>query len=81
MKGLGTILIILGIIAIAFSVYGFTQNESEMRLASALVNAFGVAGELPFGDQLKLFAFDNRIALLIVGVLAGGGGIVLRKKG
>lgn len=93
MKGLGLLLILLGILALLVGVFGIILDQPEMQFLDALgltdiassnadfvADAGGIEQGEAFLVKLAIFAFKNRIALLIGGLVAIVGGAVLRKK-
>ncbi|MCH5286017.1 MAG: hypothetical protein J1E43_01225 [Christensenellaceae bacterium] len=93
MKVFGTILLIMGIACALCGLYGFyaiTQSQVDSVLglsvdnAIAMMRAFGATRQLSLADQVTLFALENRMLLLISGLIAAAAGfcvhIVAKKQ-
>ena len=88
MKGFGILLIIGGLVCAGMGIYGFygasqLASESVMgisaRDALALIRVFGAEASMSFTEKLALFSIDNRVVLLIGGIIATIAGGCLKK--
>ena len=79
MKKFGLVLLILGLVAVGFGIYGFIKVGSDGQLFDLLIK-----GAKEFGAKvsgLDAFAMINRIWLTIAGgVAALAGGVMTFKK-
>ncbi len=91
MKKLGVFLIIVGLITVILSGYGYAQlsrsasqtglRQRDVEALLSLGSAFGMESEMSFQEQLQMFSIQNRSTLLIAGVAALLLGIVLKTVG
>jgi len=81
-----TLLIILGIIAIAGGAFGYiTMNNAGVAagvfdFASDLAGQLGLTSSLTFEQQARLFLVDNRTILVIAGAVLLLVGLAVRKR-
>lgn len=86
MKGLGTLLIVAGIVAVCFSIYGFIEMNNSGFSASLtdqaidVFNALGGGSALTSGQSFQLFVVRNRVVLGVAGIALAAIGGLLRKK-
>lgn len=85
MKGFGTLLAIIGVVALIAGIYGYVQlsNEgisgSDFDAIAGLASAFGVTGTLGASDSFQLWIIRNRTLLAFGGVIAAIIGFVIRR--
>lgn len=81
MKKLGTLILLLGVLALLAGIVGLIVAGDSMRmLAYELAGFAGASSDMPFGDQLLRFCANGKIALLIGGLVAIVLGVVVKKK-
>lgn len=84
MKVFGMILVVMGIACALCGLYGFYKIpqapvDSVLGLsvdnAIAVMRAFGATERLSFTRQVTLFALENRVLLLVSGLIASAAGL------
>lgn len=86
MKAFGVILMVLGIACALCGLYGFyTISQAPVDSifgfgvddAISLMRAFGATDYLSFTEKVTLFALENRMILLIGGLISTIGGAII----
>jgi len=86
MKGLGILLIIVGIVCVlagGFGLVAVSQSGADVEMLDMgidIIDGFGGQSYMDGPEQLIFFILQYRIALLIGGVVAIAAGIVLKKR-
>ena len=81
MKKFGLVLLILGLVAVGFGIYGFIKVGSDGQLFDLILKGAKELGANVSG--VDVFAMSNRVVLTIAGGIAAlaGGVMALRKPG
>ena len=79
MKKFGLVLLILGLVAVGFGIYGFIKVGSDGQLFDLILKGAKELGANVSG--VDVFAMSNRVVLTIAGgVAALAGGVMAFKK-
>ena len=81
MKKFGLVLLILGLVAVGFGIYGFIKVGSDGQLFDLILKGAKELGANVSG--VDVFAMSNRVVLTIAGGIAAlaGGVMAFRKLG
>ena len=81
MKKFGLVLLILGLVAVGFGIYGFIKVGSDGQLFDLIIKGAKELGANVSG--VDVFAMSNRVVLTIAGGIAAlaGGVMAFRKPG
>ena len=81
MKKFGLVLLILGLVAVGFGIYGFIKVGSDGQLFDLIIKGAKELGANVSG--VDVFAMSNRVVLTVAGGVAAlaGGVMAFRKLG
>ena len=81
MKKFGLVLLILGLVAVGFGIYGFIKVGSDGQLFDLIIKGAKELGANVSG--VDVFAMSNRVVLTVAGGIAAlaGGVMAFRKLG
>ena len=81
MKKFGLVLLILGLVAVGFGIYGFIKVGSDGQLFDLIIKGAKELGANVSG--VDVFAMSNRVVLTVAGGIAAlaGGVMAFRKPG